>query len=421
MRRILNLASAALAIGLVLAMAEPGGSTNLKDIHTRLFDKGNVVLGTNLGSQIVGAQSVDTGLRDAVIQVFDNVANVNSQIPVPSASASFSYEFDSDLDLFVRRAESLGPIFADRALTLGRGRLLISTAYTHVSFDRLNGRPLNGFSQQTQVGQEFIQSRGNQLPGIADDYVELSFPSFDVTVDNIAFFATYGLTDRIDVGVGVPLVRVAVKGTVKAEIVDPNGDSGPPGSLNRLQICRTETDGACERQGLIDPSLQSVSDTFDEYSFGLGDPLLRGKYRFLETSYADVAGVVTMTIPGGGADDLRGYNDVTGTPVLVVSKGFGFISPHLNAGYSFRSKQDVPQAVWAAGAELRVMPWLTVLPDFLGFVQTDGPRNEVYQFSLGFKVNPYKDFVLGANFQLPLNDQGLRANVIYTGMIEYTF
>jgi len=408
---------------LVLVCHGMAQAENLKDFGNQLFG-GRFVVGSGVsGSGIANSQVVTTNFNDVANSIVQSVGGISSLVPVPSASASFSYEFDEDLDLFVRKAESLGPIFTERALTLGAGRLLTSVAYTHVGFDSFNGDSLEGLTVTSPIGSEIFQQSGSRLDGIQDDQLYVRFNSFDITVDNIAFFATYGITDRIDVGIGIPVVRVALKGSVTASIVDEKGNSGRPGALNRLQFCPQGSTVCQPQQGTLDlSSLQSVSDSFDESTFGLGDPLVRGKYRFLESEYVDAAGVLTVTIPGGGADDLRGFNGFTVTPLFVVSKGFGFVSPHVNAGYSFRPNDgDVPQAVWAAGAELRVTEWLTAVPDFLGFMQTSPPEDNLYQFSLGFKANPYRDLILGVNFQLPLNDEGLRSDIIYTATVEYTF
>ena len=111
------------------------------------------------------------------------------------------------------------------------------------------------------------------------------------------------------------------------------------------------------------------------------------------------------------------------TPWIIVSKSFGRISPHLNVGYSFRSGKDVSQADWIAGADFLACKWLTLNADFLGFHddRRDGINDNVLQSALGFKINPIGRLVIGGAFQLPLNRDGLRADVIYTGQIAYTF
>jgi len=45
----------------------------------------------------------------------------------------------------------------------------------------------------------------------------------------------------------------------------------------------------------------------------------------------------------------------------------------------------------------------------------------VIQSALGFKLNPFGQWVAAGNVQLPLNRDGLRADVIYSVQLEYAF
>jgi len=129
------------------------------------------------------------------------------------------------------------------------------------------------------------------------------------------------------------------------------------------------------------------------------------------------------TLPTGNADDYLGFHDPTLTPWLIASKSFGRVSPHLNVGYSLRTGKDVSQGQWIAGADVRATDWLTVAADFLGYHDDhrDGINDDVLQSAIGAKVNPWGQFVLGGTLQFPLNRDGIRADVIYTGQVEYTF
>ena len=126
-----------------------------------------------------------------------------------------------------------------------------------------------------------------------------------------------------------------------------------------------------------------------------------------------------LTLPTGNADDFLGFHDPTFTPWLIASKSFGRVAPHVNVGYSIRSSEDVSQFQWIAGADLLTTRWLTLVSDFLGYY--DDVNGNVVQWSGGFKVNPVGGLVLSAGFQLPVNREGLRADVIYTGQVEYNF
>jgi hypothetical protein len=48
-------------------------------------------------------------------------------------------------------------------------------------------------------------------------------------------------------------------------------------------------------------------------------------------------------------------------------------------------------------------------------------NDDVLQSAVGFKVNPFGNLVIAGTFQFPLNRDGLRADVIYSGQAEYTF
>jgi hypothetical protein len=130
-----------------------------------------------------------------------------------------------------------------------------------------------------------------------------------------------------------------------------------------------------------------------------------------------------LTVPTGNASDFLGFHDVTFTPWIVASKAFGRVSPHLNLGYAFRSGADVSQAQWIVGADTLATEWLTLSADFLGFHddKRDGVNDDVVQSALGLKFNVLGHLVIAGGVQLPLNRDGLRADVIYTTQFEYTF
>src|SRR5262245_11041237 len=54
--------------------------------------------------------------------------------PIGSSSGGFTYVFDSTTGLAVRSTPSFGPAFAERPLTIGRGKLNAGVTYLHRSF-----------------------------------------------------------------------------------------------------------------------------------------------------------------------------------------------------------------------------------------------------------------------------------------------
>lgn len=354
----------------------------------------------------------------------------HSQAPVPSASGAFRFAWDPELDTFVRSTQSLGDGVAERASTLGRYTGTFNVTYTHIDFNTLEGSSLKNltFSQsafsptfvsqltpldQVRFGNNVIQSQLN---------MGLSF-------DTVFLTGAFGVTDSIDVSMALSLSQAHLHATVTSNIIqNPAAHIQlPPGFFleqnNRLVAKSGTLCGFDPQQPNRPISARCATDGFDQTAFGTGDLFLRSKWHFYDTEYADLAIEGVLTIPTGNADDFLGFNDPTFTPLLIASKDFGPVSPHLNIGYAFRSGADVSQAECIAGADMRATRWLTLAADFLGYFddKRDGINDNVLQSAVGFRVNPFGKFVLGGTFQFPLNRDGIRADVIYSGEIEYTF
>jgi hypothetical protein len=348
------------------------------------------------------------------------LATAASQAPVPSASGAFQFEWDSELDTFVRRRQSLGSLLAERGQTLGHRTITASVSYTRIEFSTLDGDSLSRVrSVQPALTEDFLSQLPEADRARAEDDVMETTLDLDFDLDLIFFTAAYGLTDRIDLSLALSVNRARMRGRAEAIILDPQGDQGAffvgsqpgvivgdPGST----VCSTH--------------FRCARDAFDESSgFKTGDLYLRGKWHFAGTPYADLAAAAVLTLPTGNADDFLGFHDVTFTPWLIASKDFGRVSPHVNLGYSMRSGNDVSQARWIAGADVRATRWLTVASDFLGFHddKRDGINDNVVQSAVELKLNPFGQTVIGVGFQFPVNREGIRADVIYTLQVENTF
>ncbi|HUI25122.1 MAG TPA: hypothetical protein VL403_03475 [Candidatus Kryptonia bacterium] len=345
------------------------------------------------------------------------LAAARSQAPIPSASGAFHFSWNSQFDSYVRDDESLGSTLAERAQSLGEHVGTFNFSYTRIDFDTLEGNRLSHLSStQSALSENFRQ----QLPiedqiRTADDVLETRL-DLAFGFDLFFFTVAYGVTDSIDVSLALSVDRARMRANADAIIHDQNGDGGTFFTVQQKGVIVGGT-GDCS----VD--FRCAKDGFSASAFGTGDLFLRSKWHLADTRFADFAVAGVLTLPTGNADDFLGFHDVTFTPWLIASKSFGRISPHLNLGYSFRSGKDVSQAQWIAGADLLAFKWLTLAADFLGFHddKRDGVNDNVLQSAVGFKVNPFGQFVVGGNFQFPLNRDGLRADVIYTGQVEYTF
>ncbi len=351
------------------------------------------------------------------------LAAARSQAPSPSATGAFRFAWDSDLDTFVRSEQSLGPSIAERATTLGKGVFTVGFSYTHSDFDTLEGDDLSdlNFSQPALSPELVAGLPAADQVSFGDDLI-LTTLDMSFRLDLFYVTAAYGLTDDIDVSMALAINRIEMRGRATARISDVLENGNVFFGTDQPGVLRTSPDPQCS-QGFM-----CVEDSFDESASGTGDIYLRGKWNFATLSLADFAWVdlataAVLTIPTGNGGDLLGFRDPTFTPWLIASTNLGPVSPHANIGYALRSGRDVSQFQWILGADARATDWLTLGADFLGYHDDnrDGSNDDVIQSALGLKINPVDQFVLGVGFQLPLNRDGLRADVVYTGQIEYTF
>jgi hypothetical protein len=175
------------------------------------------------------------------------------------------------------------------------------------------------------------------------------------------------------------------------------------------------------------PGGDSPHSTTGGDATGVGDVLLRTKYNFLrgEPAWPDFAVAGQVKLPTGKADDLLGTGDTRFLGLLVASKTFGFVEPHLNVGYDAttgNSKED--NVRYVGGLDARVLPSLTLALDVLGQWRPNGTGigDNLVDLAVGGRWNIFRSFLFNANVLLPLNkNEGLRPDLIWTVGLEYTF
>ena len=193
---------------------------------------------------------------------------------------------------------------------------------------------------------------------------------------------------------------------------------------------------------------------------GIGDVVLRGKYRMWDSAKSGFAAALDVRLPTGDEKDLLGTGAMRTKAYLVWSTAWGSFEPHVNAGYTFSSgggssSVDVPDEInYAVGADFPVHPRLTIAFDAVGRLLRDTARfketsrtlsyttsiNPVIQFterpdlaisrgdvnstllSLGLRFNPAGNFLINANVLYSVTKAGLRdEGVIPLIGIDYSF
>lgn len=349
-------------------------------------------------------------------------------VPVPSAGSGEAFRM-SALGVPVRNEEtSLGPILAERALTLGRGTLLVGANVTDLRFERLRGVSLENL--QFNVVQRDLPPAG---PPLGDPSIETTFLSvttrmaFQARVANL--FVTAGVTDRLDLSVLVPVVQASLSGFSEAEIIIGEGEDPAAGF---------SFGGPAE-----DPRLEDRAVLPLHKATGLGNASLRAKLRLTDSERELGAALLAeVRVPTGRDEDFLGSEGwwLQGIGVLSARPRAG-LSPHANVGGVYRGGPGERSALLATiGVDHRTSNHLTLAAEILGqlplgenplvrrtvmILEGDGGTREVptsnlpslrdhqVDAALGFKIRLGRFAAVG-NMITPLNDGGLRGDVLWT-------
>lgn len=366
--------------------------------------------------------------NDETLPIIQRAGNQLSSFPLASASGGFTWTIDTASGAATRASNSFGPIFAERPLTIGRKRLNIGANFQHVTFDHLEERNLRGGDIVGYLAAPFL----------GDDFVFFA-NSLDlkVTTDTLSTFATYGLTDRLDIGVAVPVNRVEVDATLTP----------------RLGFASTGVDA--------DPFIPyHDSDT----KTGIGDVVIRAKYNMLSGRTWAIAESVDVRLPTGDELNLLGVAGSQVKLTFIASSRMGELSPHANLAYTISGSSvdtndpDIfvtppPEEInYAAGADLALGLRTTIAGDVVGrimrkagtmtwkpadFDGDDGPQQPFPQYqqfdftedqdlhlllgSAGLKVNPFKNMLFTANVLFPLTKHGLTDRLTWMAGVDYSF
>ncbi len=324
-------------------------------------------------------------------------------IPFASAGAGFAFRFDEDLGTFVQTSESFGPVFAERAETIGDGRFNANLSFTFFQYDEFLGQSLDDLVVRTLHDADIIPP-DDVRTSFELDTVDVHL-DLDVDIKALNFAGTWGVTDRLDVGFLVPIADVDVRIVSHAEVVkSPEND---------IPVDVHTFEGGPE----------SPDDMASGSAQGLGDIVLRAKYHWLESDTNNLAAALLVKTASGDEEDFLGTGDTTVRPFLIYSRSFGAFTPHLNLGYEFNlDDSDQNSLEYAAGFDFGAEK-LTLAVSVLGSREFggDGFADTIVNGAVGLKWNPFGSYILTANVLLPLNDDGLRSDVISTLAFERNF
>jgi hypothetical protein len=426
---------AALAVAAACLLPAPLPAQNLSDQIVKLFTFGTCGEPLCLdGSQLVGhgdhfipAQAAGTG---SVISFIENaIGQAVANIPISAASSGVTYRFEGGVP--VKTSTSAGPIFAERAQTLGRGRFFIGVNVTGQHFERIRGVSLENLS--FNFGHQDVtpvDSLGD--PGFENDLIQVQV-AMNVDLLVTTAFASWGIVDGVDIGVAVPFVHTSLNGSSVAEVLPIGSGAATPHYFG------TDPQG--------NPILNAVSSASGSAT-GIGDVAGRLKINVAQSQKVGVAVLGEARFPTGKREDLLGAGAFAARGLGIVSMRFGDFSPHANVGYVFRDDTLSNNGVLGTlGFDHLLGSWATLAVDWISEWQVgdskvaipaplvyDSPyRREVavttipdqkdnyMSLSVGFKFTTGRGMTFVANGLFPLSDGGVQPSAVWTGGLEYNF
>ena len=443
--KLLSLASAA-----SIAMSIPASAQGLRDKISDLFifgpgqeplflagsaDPNNPASLQAHGLHFIPSSAAENG--SIISFITDALGASVANIPIGSTSGGVTFRFEGGVP--VPTSTSAGPIFAERAQTLGRGRILAGISRTGFRFATLRGVDMDNiglvFTHQNVDFEGCDAQFGGDctlygIPVLENDAIDFHL-SMDLNVRVTSMYLTYGMTDRFDLGLVVPIVQADFRGESDAQI-RPFG-----GTTAAHYFAGTSTNP------VLSAHRQSLGS-----AAGLGDVALRAKINFRQTPGSSFAFLVDGRFPTGSPKDLLGSGKFAGRALAIFNSRFGDFSPHLNAGYLYHAGTQQNDAVLGTvGFDNRLAESVTLAADLVTELQvgdsklhlpplvayespfrrtlnpTNIPdiRDDIVNGSFGVKLIPARNTTLVLNSLFPLNRGGLRANLVYTASIEYTF
>ena len=342
-----------------------------------------------------------------------------SDLPLATPASGVIYTIDPKLNIPVPSSETLGPILTQRAETIGSHKFYIAFTYQYFQFAGIDG-----------VG---LKNLPIFLPLTGGSVVTATNSQLDLKVNQFTGYFTFGLTSSADVSVAVPVIDIHEQMTTSGI---EYGLANPPGI------------------GVTTFSNKSMAGS----ATGIGDVNLAVKVRLWKPKHGGFSVGGELRLPTGDSENFLGAGTIGFRPYAVFTYG-GRISPHLNVAYEVNGNTNLvttslggngqlpSRLIYSGGADWAVTRWLTLAADVLAQRVFDAQRIKEINYSIpnsnpnltypsispvtgsynrtdgsiGFKLKPYKTFIVTANLLVALDQGGLRAHTVPLGGLSVTF
>jgi hypothetical protein len=321
-------------------------------------------------------------------------------LPVSSSSGGFTYRVDSTLGAVIRSSDSFGTFYTERSLTAGSQRGSFALGYQSTLYNTIDGHDLR---DGTLVSTAAILS-GDPTP------FDVETVALRIRTDLVTLSGNYGITDRLDVSMAIPIVRVSLEG-------------------ERIDTYRGQS--FFQASGSASAS-------------GLGDVVARVKYNVFREGGSGITIGAETRLPTGDEDNLLGAGSLSFTPRFIGSAESGRLGMHGELSYTMRG---VAKSLgYGAAVTVAAAPRFTIVGELLGrrleglggLTSTTVPHPRLIGVDTirltgieettnrlvmigGFKWNVGGTWLLTANVLRPLTEEGLNASWVPTVAFDYSF
>jgi hypothetical protein len=379
-------------VSMMMWSRNAGAQTTIRDVLSFLLTNRTVATGDFVRDEQAAAATGDA-IADFLVAEFGT-------LPISASAGGFVYRLDPSLGVNSRTSDSFGPFFTERALTTGARRLSFAFSYQQTRFSTVDGRDLRDGTLVATAAQLTAEPQPFDVEAL----------TLELRTDTWTFFSNVGVTDRLDVGVAIPVIRLRLDG-------------------QRVDTYR----GTSFTQAIASGS-----------AVGVGDVILRGKANVFNAGASGLAIGAEARLPTGDETNLLGTGEATLTPRLIGSLDRPRAGLHGNVGVvlggevrdiEYRGAVTVAAASRLtlvgelAGRRLKSSGRLTdvISPhptlqnvNTIRLSTTTEPANKLAVVG-GFKWNLSSTWLLTGNALVPLTETGLNARITPTVTLDYSF
>ena len=394
-------------------------------------------------NQFGGQSRADAASKMIVLSVQQGI----SSLP-PTSGQSFTYDYNAELGSFVP-SEELGPTVFRSAQSIGANKLSMRVAASYFELGETFG----------PIDYKLVPESDPQFP--PELFAQFGTEA-QANVTLLNFGATYGITDRIEVSVNVPVTVVRAQASQLYTVRPERLNLPPP---DRPLGVATSEQGLQSALSSNPPGLVVAENTYTSLGFdfnsgrhaGVGRISVGGKGLLLASDLYELAFSTEFFCNSPNEAEFAGSNSPSILPRLIGTlKPAKRLRLHADAGYDYDfTDSQLTRFTWNTGISVPVVnatfdvgvggskfdsPIRWTPPDTVGLgpatpTHPDGIPTQVIavnsdqtklgtnfvDFLFGMKVKVYDGTVLSGSVNVPVTSDGFRADAVGTVALEYYF